>query len=181
MDADFQMFQEMLNNQQKETGVYAEFYDKAVKTEEFNEKGLPVFNTKTYVRIKLKDNHDVFDQPATNEHKRRFPVEYNRYLLAKKEVENGTPLEQFAFLTAGQLEDCKFHGIFTVERLADLSDEHTAALDLAAEREAAKKFIAVSQNNAAIADFSKKEKAYKAEIKKLKEQIKELLEHEQGV
>ena len=174
MDGDFAIFQELLNNQKTEKGVFAEFYDKAVKTDEVNDKGLPVFITKTYVRIQTKDNHDVFDQPAKDEHIKRFPVEYNRYLLGKKEIENGTPLNQFAFLTVQQLESCKHHGIFTIERLAELNDEYTQALDLMAERDAAQKFIAISKNNTVIADFAKKEKAYKAEIKQLKEQIKEL-------
>jgi len=180
---DFAMFQAMVNNQNQEDGVVAEFYDKAIKTEEFNAKGLPVFQTITYVRIRLKDNYDVFDQPATNEHKRRFPVEYNRYLLGKKEEENGTPLTQFAFLNAQQLEACKHYGVFTVERLAELSDEQTASLDLAAERDAAQRFLTISKNNLAIANFAKKEKALKAEIKKLEEQIKELqalLQQKQG-
>lgn len=176
MDLDFNMFQDMLNNQsqRQEKGVYAEFYDKTIKTEEVNEKGFPIFKSKVYVKIETKDNRDVFNQPATDEYIRRFPVEYNRYLLNKKEAVAGTPLNQFAFLTGAQYESCKYHGIFTVERLAELSDEQTEALDLNNEREAARKFIAISKNNAIIADFGKKEKEYKAEIKKLKEQIKEL-------
>lgn len=174
MDADFSIFQDMLNNQRQEKGVYAEFYDKTIKTDEISAKGLPVFKSVTYIRIQLKDNHDVYDQKATPEYMRRFPVEYNRYLLSKKEIENGTPLNQFAFLTNSQLESCKYHGVFTVERLAELSDEHTAALNLINEREAAKKFLAISKNNTVIADFQKKEKEYKAEIKRLKQEIKDL-------
>lgn len=87
MDADFYMFQKMLNNNGKEEGVVATFYDKAIKTEEVNEKGFPIFNTVTFVRIRTKDNNDVFDQPASERHFQRFPVEYSRFLLAKKEVE----------------------------------------------------------------------------------------------
>ena len=174
MDADFAMFQSMLNSGRQEEGVYAQFYDKTIKTNEIGENGLPVFKTVCYVKIELRDNRDVFDQKATPEYMQRFPVEYNRYLLSKKETEKGTPLDQFSFLNTAQLESCKYRGIFTVERLADLTDEQTAALNLTGEREAAKKFIAISKNNGAIADFNKKEKEYKAEIKKLKEQIKEL-------
>jgi hypothetical protein len=174
MEADFSLFQSMLNNSKTEDGVLAEFYDKSVKTNEVTDTGLPVFVQKTYIKIRLRDNNDVFDQPASEEHKKRFPVEYNRYLLNKKEVENGTPLNQFAFLTTGQLELCRFRGIFTVERLADLTDEQVQSLGLTEERELANKFLEVSKNNSAIAEFEKKEKAYKAEIKKLKAEIEKL-------
>jgi hypothetical protein len=166
MEADFSLFQSMLNNSKTEDGVLAEFYDKSVKTNEVTDTGLPVFVQKTYIKIRLRDNNDVFDQPASEEHK--------KYLLNKKEVENGTPLNQFAFLTTGQLELCRFRGIFTVERLADLTDEQVQSLGLTEERELANKFLEVSKNNSAIAEFEKKEKAYKAEIKKLKAEIEKL-------
>lgn len=174
MDADFEVFQDMLTNGRQEKGVYAEFYDKPIKTDEVKENGLPVFKNVCYVKIQLKDNRDVFDQRATQEYIHRFPVEYNRYLLSKKAMEDGTPLNQFSFLSSAQIEGCKFHGIFTVETLAGLSDEHTAALNLFDERAAAKKFIAFSKNNATITEFAKKEKEYKMEIARLKEIIKDL-------
>ena len=174
MDADFYMFQNMLNNAGKENGVVAEFYDKAVKTDKINDKGFPVFDNVTFVRIRCKDNPDVFDQPAYEKHFKRFPVEYSRFLLAKKETENGTPLNQFAFLSAEQLEACKYRGIFTVERLAELEDERAKDLGLAEEKVLAQKFIAVSSNNKAIADFENKEKEYQAKIKELEDKIKEL-------
>lgn len=176
MSADFAMFQQLLDNQanHKEEGVVAEFYDKAIKTGDFNENGLPKFKNVMYVRIRIRDNPDIFDQPAEEQHQRRFPIEYQRYLLDKKESEKGTPLTQFAFLSSAQLECCRYRGIFTVERLAELSDEQAKDLGLSAEKELAGKFLSVSKNNSAIADFAKKEKAYKAEIKKLKEEIAEL-------
>lgn len=174
MEADFNLFQSMLNNQKSEDGVFAEFYDKTLKTDEFTDKGLPVFKSKTYIKIRLRDNNDVYDQPANDENIRRFPVEYNRYLLNKKEIEKGTPLNQFSFLTVAQLDICNFRGIFTVERLANLTDEQASSLGLSEEKDLALKFIDVSKNNSVIADFEKKEKAYKAEIKKLKAEIERL-------
>lgn len=171
---DFAMFQDMLNNQRQEKDVFATFYDKQVKTDTIGENGLPVFKTVTYVKIEIKDNRDVFNQPATKEYMMRFPVEYNRYLISKKERENGTPLSQFAFLSAAQLDECEHYGVFTVEKLADLTDEQAGHIGLTDERDAAKRFLDFAKNNAAIAEFNKKEKEYKAEIKELKQQIKEL-------
>lgn len=174
MDIDFSTFQSMINNSTTENGVLARFYDRAVATGEVAKNGLPVFKEVMYVEIRVRDQNDVFDQPADSTHLKRFPVEYNRYLLEKKESEKGTPLAQFAFLTVSQLECCKYRGIFTVERLADLDDAKAKDIGLVKEKELAIKFLEVSKNNAVIDDFSKKEKKYQAEIKKLKAEIEQL-------
>ena len=171
---DFAMFQNMIDNSKREDGVFARFYDRAIKTSEVSENGLPKFANKTFVEIRVKDNADVFNQPASEEYMRRFPVEYNRYLLEKKQVEDGTPLNMFAFLTAAQYETCKTRGIFTVEVLASIEDERAKALGLVEEKALANKFIEGAKGNKAISDFAKKEKEYKAKIKKLEEEIKAL-------
>lgn len=175
MDFDFNMFHDIAEDRQRNTGVVAEFYDKQIKTNEINDKGFPVFKTKLYVRIRTTDNPDIYDQPASQDNISRFPVEYNRYLISKKEIENGTPLNQFAFLTVEQIEDCRHRGIFTVERLAELTEEQARALQLDIERAAAVRFVAISKNNAVIAEFNKKEEAYKAQIKALQEKIDYLM------
>ena len=171
---DFAMFQNMIDNSKREDGVFARFYDRAIKTSEVSDNGFPKFVNKTFVEIRVKDNADVFNQPASDEYVRRFPVEYNRYLLEKKQVEDGTPLNMFAFLTAAQYETCKTRGIFTVEVLSGIEDERAKALNLEQEKALAVKFVEGAKNNKAIADFAKKEKEYKAKIKKLEEEIKAL-------
>lgn len=174
MSTDFYMFQDMLNNQKSEEGVIALFYDKMVKTNEINDKGFPVFTTKTYVKIRIRDNSDIYEQPAKDNDIKRFPTEYNRYLLEKKELDKGTPLSQFAFINVEQLEHCKMRGVFTIERLSELTEEQARELDLEKEKELAVKFLDVSKNNKTLDDFSKKEKKYKAEIKKLTAEIERL-------
>lgn len=171
---DFSTFQNMIDGHRGEEGVFARFYDRAVKSSEVNDNGLPIFNNKTFIEIRTKDNSDVYDQPAREDHQRRFPVEYSRYLLEKKQVTEGTPLNMFAFLTAAQFETCKSRGIFTVEVLAGIEDERAKALNLEQEKALAIKFVEGAKGNKAIADFAKKEKEYKAKIKKLEEEIKAL-------
>lgn len=174
MDVDFSIFQSMIEKRNRNDDVNAVFYDRTMTTGLVLQNGLPEFKDRLFVRIKTRDNSDIFDQPATQEYIQRFPMQYQRYLLEKKEAGNGTPLKQFAFLTGPQLESCKFRGIFTVERLAELEEEKAHQLGLTDERELAIKFIEANKNNKKIDDFSKKEKKYQAEIKKLKEQIEEL-------
>lgn len=174
MDMDFATFQNMIDNEQRNSNTLARFYDKCVRTGNMNKNGMPEFTTTTYIEIRTRDNHDVYDQPAGEEYQKRFPQEYARYLLEKKQLVDGTPLDQFAFLSQEQLNSCHFRGIFTVETLAGLDKDKAASIGLVEEVEKAKKFLAISKNNAAIDEFAKKEAAYKQEIAKLKEEIENL-------
>ena len=68
MDMEYALIQQIMNQGESEKNVAARFYDKAVKTSEVAENGMPVFKNVTYVEIRLKDNNtEVFNQPATAE------------------------------------------------------------------------------------------------------------------
>lgn len=174
MSIDFATFQSMIDNGNRNTNTVARFYDKFVRTGNVTKDGMPEFKSTCYVEIRTKDNHDVFDQPAKEEHQMRFPQEYMRYQLERKQVEEGTPLDQFAFITVQQLETCKYRGIFTVEKLAELDEDRAKNINLVNEVEKAKKFLEVAKISVSAEEFAKKEEKYKAEIAKLKEEIKQL-------
>ena len=171
MDIDFTLFRQVIDNLNDERNVSARFYDKAVKTAEVTANGLPIFKNVTYVEIRLKDNStEVFNQPATKEKISRFAKEYALYKLAKEQIKKGTPLDQFAFLTAAELETCKNRGIFTVEALAELSDDKVQTLGLQNEHKLAEIFINNSKNNKNIAEIAKLKSKYETEIEKLSEE-----------
>lgn len=172
---DFSAFQSTLQGNQRQDGVAARFYDKAVKTGKLNADGLPIFANRCFVEIRIKDNNcEIFDQPATPEKINRFPVEYARYQMSKKQVENGTPLEQFAFLTAAEIESLKVRGVFTVEALANLPEDKAEQLELAHERELAQNFVACARDYKDLAGMRQKEERYRAEIKALRDELAEL-------
>ena len=164
--SDFELFQSMIDaskgNQNKD--MTARFYDRSVKTERIDENGLPVFKDVCFVEIRVKDSYDVYDQPATEEKKQRFATEYSRYLVGKKQVENGSPLEQFAFLTAAEIDSLKYRGIFTVEALAELDEQKARDLHVEKERSLALKFLEKARGNSDIAAWQQKEEALKCEL-----------------
>lgn len=165
MDCDFALFQQVANNQSDDRNVVARFYDKAVKTTAVNSNGLPVFKNVTYVEIRLKDNNtEVFNQPANEEKIKRFAREYALYKMAKEQIKEGTPLEQFAFLTAAEVATCKNRGIFTVEALAGLSSDRVQSLGLQNEHKFAKIFMENAHNNVSVVELARKEKEYSDKI-----------------
>lgn len=180
MDIDFAMFRQVADDRNDERNVAARFYDKAVKTDKTTANGLPVFKNVTYVEIRLKDNNtEVFNQPASPEKIRRFPKEYNLYLSAKKQVEEGTPLNQFAFLTASEIATCGSRGIFTVEALAGLDTDKVNSLGLENEHHLAELFLQAAKSADAVAEFARREADYLQQIEKLKDennQLKQVIE-----
>lgn len=151
-----------------EENVFARFYDRVIKTDKVQENDMPVFEERVYVEIRIKDDNDVVNRLAEEADKVRFADAYARYQNAKEKKQDGTPLNQFSFLTAIQLESCKFRGVETVEALADLSDEQANALGLIDERLAAKTFLDNAKS------FSEKENKFRGEIEELKAENEKL-------
>lgn len=175
MDIDFAMFRQMAENSENNRNVAAHFYDKAVKTDKTTENGLPIFKNVTYVEIRLKDNNtEVFNQPATAEKIRRFPQEYSLYQQIKKQAEQGTPLEQFAFLSAAEIETCRSRGVATVETLAALDADKTRDLGLEQEQHLASLFLQKAKEANDVAVFARKEGEYLRQIEKLEEENNKL-------
>lgn len=178
MSVEFLSFENAVTNQNANNGVFARFYDKAVKTGNVLENGLPEVEKKLYIEIRVRDQRDVFDQPATVNHINRFATEYNRYLNQKEKLKKGTPLEMFAFLSADQVESCHFRGIYCVEDLANIADVTARNLNISEEKNLAIDFLKASKNNQNLMLWKKKEKEYLNEIQNLKLEIERLKDHD---
>lgn len=175
-DFDFAIFNSYLNNTNKNSGVAARFFNKYVKTGNILKSGMPEYVEKLYIEIRVRGDADVVERLADENDIRRFPQEYNFFLAKKGKMQNGTPLNLFAFLTVPQLEACDKRGILTVEDLANLSDEQAKELSLVGERNCAVKFLEISKDNAVIAKYEEEIKALKQENVALKDKIKALEE-----
>lgn len=172
---DFATFEKIANNNCSEEGVIARFYDRVIKTDKLTADGMPKFKLVCFCEIRIKDNNsEIYDQQATPEKIRRFPKEYELYQKSKEKIEDGTPLEQFAFLDAAEIETLKFRGIFTVEKLAELSEQKAAELSLGKERNLACKFVQQAKGNLSLAKWQEKEDGYLQKIKFLENKIENL-------
>lgn len=169
---DFDFYSAVEKKQEK--GVFARFYDKYEKTDELQENGLPKYENRTWVEIRVRDSYDVVDTRATREHIMRFPQQYAFYQTKKEKMKDGTPLNMFAFLNPAQIECCEIRGVYTVEQLAQLSDAQAMSIGLYDEQHLAKKFIEMQGNNKEIKAYEDKIKELENTILKLTEQINAL-------
>ena len=154
--------------------VFAKFFKKNIKTGNYNDKGLPEFVEKVYIEIRVVNSFDVVERLADRNDIMRFPKEYEMFQRADERAKKGTPLTMFAFLTPAQIECCNAKDIYTIEELSKTSKEKAHDIGLAGEVELAKKFLAVSKNNKAIADFENRIKELETEIAGLRAENDEL-------
>ena len=171
-DFDFAIFNNYL--QKKEDGTFARFYQKFVKTGVVLENGLPEYKEKIYIEIRTRGDSDVADRPATEDDIRRFAREYAFFQAKKERMKDGTPLNQFAFLSAPQIEACNMRGICTVEDLAKLTEQQALELNLTDEKKCAVKFLEIQKDNSVIKKYEEENRQLKCEIERLKEELKAL-------
>ena len=72
---------------------------------------------------------EVYNQPATELHKKRFPQNWKRYLDGNKPLEEGhTPLSAFPHVTRADIINFRSLGVHSVEMLAAVNDDNLSRL-----------------------------------------------------
>lgn len=176
------------------------FYVRPVKNEyESNAQGRPIFTDVDYIEIMVPgDSNTTIDQPVRDDHKARFPLQWahfqNKHGSDTREV--GTPLSEWPQLTASQVEELRALKFYTVDSIANASDQNIQKISMVAGmsgyafREKAKQFLQVASGVAVAnqaemkaaelaaknAELTSKLEANNAKIEALQQQMAQLLE-----
>lgn len=122
------------------------------------------------------DNGNVVERRVKPSDKIRWPRQWEAYQKMEEFVPDGTLLETWPLLTRGQIEDLKYQNIFTVEQLAEVSDEALSRLGLGARRmrEHARAFIETSKTGKVPAKIVEENERLKNQIQLLTSQMAQL-------
>jgi len=172
-----------------ETGALAvRFYSKEVQNDFLtNKEGRPISFMADFVRIEIPGNQtSIIDTFVNNTHKTRFPTQWAIYLNEKADGNNnpdnvqGTLLRDWPILNAAQATELKHFKFYTVEQVANASDQQimaigmTAGMSPLALRDKAQAFL----ENAKDSSFAQKQaeeiKLREQEIADLKDQMARL-------
>ena len=160
-----------------ETGALAvRFYSKEMQNEFLTAKeGRPISYMADFVRIEIPGNQtSIIDTFVNNSHKAQFPQQWALYLNEKADGNNnpdnvqGTLLRDWPLLNAAQATELKHFKFYTVEQVANASDQQVMAIGMTAGmsplalRDKAKAFL----ENAKDSSFAQKQ----AEELKLRDQ-----------
>lgn len=120
---------------------------------ETNQQGRPIYKDVDYVQIFTPGNQlNIIDTPVREEHKRRFAQQWAQYQAAHgaDSGQVGTPVSAWPYLTASQAEEFKALKFFTIEQLANASDQQLQSLGMVGGanphviRERAKAYLAAA-------------------------------------
>lgn len=150
------------------------FYTKAVKNEyETKQQGHPIFFNMDYVQIMVPgDDKTIIDQPARDDHKARFPLQWAHYKNCKQDDshEMGTPLSEWPILQTSQVEELRGLKFYTVESIANASDSNIQCIGMIAGmspysfRERAQRFLKVAHEEAYAGAVEEKNKLLEVEL-----------------
>lgn len=160
------------------------FYSKPMKNEfESNAKGRPIFQDMDFVKIFVPgDSTSVIDQPAREDHKVRFPIQWahyqNKHGGDPREI--GTPLSQWPRLTPSQCEELRALKFFTVESIAGASDQSLQKIGMLAGmspyafRDHAVRFLKVAQDDSVTQAAEERAKEAEAKTAELASQLADM-------
>lgn len=87
------------------------------------EQGRPVFKELEYIDIQIPGNRGSgIKRPATFKDKQRFPKHYAAFKQRIELPQEGTPLTEWPVISRSLAEEMAFHGVKTVEHMADMAD-----------------------------------------------------------
>jgi len=138
--------------------LWVKFFSKPMENEfKTLKEGRPIFEDRVFVTIQIPGNQlSIISTFATDDHKRRFPLQWQHYLNTHGNEEQaiGTPLEQWPLLKASQVEELRALKFRTVESVAFASDAQVQTIGMAAGmnplafRDRAKLYLEAARDNA---------------------------------
>jgi hypothetical protein len=151
------------------------FYKKPIQQEQESiDAGRPIYKEFDFVHICVAgDTLTEIDTYALQQHRQRFPIQWANYMNrvgANDEEVVGTPVAEWPLVSKSQAEELRAIKFFTVEAIANASDQQLQRMGMAAGmspfafRDKAKAFLNLATNSA---ETDKRE----SEINALKEEL----------
>jgi hypothetical protein len=137
--------------------------------------GRAVFVDRELIEIIVPgDGKSVNIRFATSEDKREYSKQYDAYKREETMALEGTPLEQWPIMTRALVKTFKQFDVYTVEQLAELSDEQMQGIGVLGGRTIrmqAKAFLEVAKTNQIPAKLVSDNEALKTRVETLTNQI----------
>jgi len=153
-------------------------------------EGRPIFEDVDFIRIFTPGNNlNIIDTPVRDEHKFRFPRQWemfkNAHSADTREV--GTPVTAWPYLTASQAEEFKALKFFTVEQIANASDLQLQSLGMVGGtapyiiRDRAKAYLSAAAGTAVPEAQAAELAAAKKQMEEMQKQLNALLAMQNGM
>ena len=104
-------------------GCTIEIYDRAIKDDKKSEEaGYPVFNTSIYIRKKVPNSRDLYDQPIKSTDRVKYEQLFAAFEKGEKAPTSGWPVDEWPAIDVASVQVLKSIDIHTVEGVAAIAD-----------------------------------------------------------
>lgn len=133
----------------------------------------PIFKPYEYIEIHLPEGKNVVSRRATDADRRRFPQQYAAFKANQTQTPIGTPLESWGVIDESRCYELKALKIFTVEQVAEASDQTLQVMgpDARNLREKARGYLTVKERAAQASIVEEENAALKARLAAIEERI----------
>lgn len=139
-------------------------------------EGRPVFEDKVFVRVHPPGERlNIVDTPATDVHKRRWPMHWQQFLQNKVQTPDGTPVDMLYPDKPAIAATLKANAVHTVEACAELSAHAIESIGMGAQTwvNDAQRYLKAAQKGVGAAQFRKELADRDQQIKILTSQLAE--------
>jgi hypothetical protein len=146
-------------------------------------EGRPIFNDVEYVDIKLAGNRGAGAcRPATDGDKQRFPEHYAKFKQRlDTELDEGTPLLEWAPCSRSLAEELAFFHVKTVEQLVNMADTQVSKfMGLTALKEKARLWLESAEKEKPMWEMDQRIKELRVENDELRQSVQSLIQELKG-
>lgn len=143
------------------------------------EAGRPIYDDVVYVRYhQPTERLNINDRPATEEHKRRWPLQWHQFSQNKSQVPEGTPVDVLYPEHPSIPATLRASGVHTVEQLAALEGTQVDNVGMGGQRwvNDARKFMEAANKGVKASQMRQELETRDGEIRVLKQQVDQLKE-----
>lgn len=159
-------------------GLIVTFYTRPVHLDaESKSAGRPIFKDRVFCKILTPgDSLSIWDQPARESDKQRFPMQWKAFENGMVIADDGTPLEAWTRMTPSKIASYKASGIRTVEQVSTIADSngHAMPMDWQSDRVAAQAYLKAAEDSAFAQKMAEDNAAKDAEIARLRANLADL-------
>ena len=161
---------------QKPSSLIVRFSIEAQEDEAASAKaGRPIFNDVEVLEVRVPGDIDVLRRNATENDRREYAKQYLAFQKSQsQETVSGTPLSVWAPMKRSQVEEARHFGIFTVQQLAQVPDNHMQRLGPGwiTLRQTARDWEKAANDGAAVVSLRQELENATARIKTMEEMLK---------
>lgn len=139
-------------------------------------EGRPIFRYEERVQHLIPGSPNQFVERVNDEHRQRWPQQYEAFRRGEEMAAEGTPLEHWPILNRAQVMELKALGFSTVEQCAEMSDTAMQRIPIAGQRirDRARAYLDEAQKAAFVEQLNRDNEALSSRIASLERQNEEL-------